>query len=58
LICFDQIPEDNETSETEELLKQNHSLEGARQLVDESFIEPQDAKYARVTLVKWLTPGK
>lgn len=58
LICFDQIPGDSEGSEAEELLKQNHSLEGARQLVDESFIEPQDNNYARITLVKWLTQSK
>ena len=58
LICFDQISEDSENSEAEKLLKQNHGLEGARQLVDESFIEPQDNKYARITLVKWLTPSK
>jgi hypothetical protein len=58
LICFDSIPEDSENNETERLLKQNHSLEGARQLVDESFIEPQDNKHARITLVKWLTPSK
>lgn len=58
LICFDQLSEDNETPEAEKLSKQNHSLEGARQLVDESFIEPQDNKFARVTLVKWLTLGK
>jgi serine/threonine-protein kinase RsbT len=58
LICFDSIPEDSENNEAERLLKQNHSLEGARQLVDESFIEPQDNKHARITLVKWLTPSK
>jgi serine/threonine-protein kinase RsbT len=58
LICFDQIPGESESNEAEELLKQNRSFEGARQLVDESFIEPQDNKYARVTLVKWLTPSK
>ena len=58
LICFDQIPEDSEGNEAEELLKQNQSFEGARQLVDESFIEPQDNKYARITLVKWLTQSK
>ena len=58
LICFDQISGDSEGNEAEELLKQNHSLEGARQLVDESFIEPQDNNYARITLVKWLTQSK
>jgi serine/threonine-protein kinase RsbT len=58
LICFDQIPADSEGNEAEELLKQNHSLEGARQLVDESFIEPQDNNYTRITLVKWLTQSK
>jgi len=58
LICFDQISEDNETTEAEKLSKQSHSLEGARQLVDESFIEPQDNKFARVTLIKWLPLGK
>lgn len=58
LICFDQISEDNESTEAERLSKQNHSLAGARQLVDESLIEPQDNKFARVTLIKWLTLGK
>lgn len=58
LICFDQTSGDSEGNETEELLKQNQGLEGARQLVDESFIEPQDNKYARITLVKWLTQSK
>jgi serine/threonine-protein kinase RsbT len=54
LICFDQIPGDNEGNE----VTQNQGLEGARQLVDESFIEPQDNKYARITLVKWLNQSK
>jgi hypothetical protein len=58
LICFDQVPGDSEGNEADALLKQNQGLEGARQLVDESFIEPQDNKYARITLVKWLTQSK
>ncbi len=58
LICFDQAPGDSGDSEADSLLKQNQGLEGARQLVDESFIEPQDNKYARITLVKWLNQGK
>ncbi|HXV42687.1 MAG TPA: hypothetical protein VEC96_06460 [Anaerolineae bacterium] len=58
LICFDQLPGESESNEAEEVLKQNRSFEGARQLVDESFIEPQDNKYARVTLVKWLPQSK
>lgn len=58
LICFDQSSGESEGNEAEELLKQNQGLEGARQLVDESFIEPQDNKYARITLVKWLTQSK
>ncbi|MBI1878149.1 MAG: hypothetical protein HYR94_07970 [Chloroflexi bacterium] len=58
LICLDQISGESEADESEELSKQNHSLEGARQLVDESFIEPQGHEYARVTLVKWLIQSK
>jgi anti-sigma regulatory factor (Ser/Thr protein kinase) len=55
LLSFEQISGDNEAAE---LPRSGAGLEGARQLVDESFIEPQGDKYARVTLMKWLIQGK
>ncbi len=54
LLSFDQISSDSEADQT----PKQRGLDGARQLVDESSVEPQGDKYARVTLLKWLTQGK
>lgn len=47
-------PDDLETDGSDEQSKQQHSLAGARYLVDESLIEPQSGPFTRVTLTKWL----
>ncbi len=54
LLPFLPAYECNEEEIPEEVSKRNHSLAGARHLVDESFIEPQDEQHTRVTLTKWL----
>ena len=54
LIPFRQLPGVNDTLSGEELFQQKQNLAGARQLVDESLLEPYNDKLTRVTLMKWL----
>lgn len=56
LVCFLPAADNQAEEEVEELAKQSRSLAGARYLVDESIIEPQNDLHARVTLTKWLPP--
>lgn len=54
LVCFQPGPDDPAAEVQEEQSRQQHSLAGARYLVDESLIEPHNGAYTRVTLTKWL----
>lgn len=53
LVCLQSTP-DNPAADRNEESGQQHSLAGARYLVDESLIEPQNDASIRVTLTKWL----
>ena len=53
LVSF-QPADDPVTDDQDDQSKQQHSLAGARYLVDESLIEPQTDAFTRVTLTKWL----
>ena len=43
-----------DSTEPPEISIPNRCLTGARQLVDESFIEEQEGQKAQITLIKWL----
>lgn len=54
LVNLEQVSTGNESNPAQETAVSSRSLAGACQLVDESIVEEQDDKQARVTLVKWL----
>jgi serine/threonine-protein kinase RsbT len=43
-----------DSAEPQEISIPNRCLTGARQLVDESFVEEQEDQKAQITLIKWL----
>lgn len=54
LVSFQPGPEDLAATDQDDQSRQQHSLAGARYLVDESLIEPHNGTQTRVTLTKWL----
>jgi len=58
VVCFVKreyvAANNNGDTEPQEISIPNRCLTGARQLVDESFIEEQEGQKAQITLIKWL----
>jgi len=59
VVCFVkreyiQTNNNGDPAEPQEISIPNRCLTGARQLVDESFIEEQGDQKAQITLIKWL----
>lgn len=54
LIDLEYLPGGDKSRQTKDTPMPQHSLAGARQLVDESKVEVLDDKQARITLMQWL----
>jgi serine/threonine-protein kinase RsbT len=54
LVSLKYIPTKDKVDWAKEPSVPTRSLAGACQLVDESIVEEQDSKQARITLIKWL----
>lgn len=54
LVKLAYMPTGDKADWAKEASVPGRSLAGACQLVDESIVEEQDSKYARVILIKWL----
>lgn len=55
LACLINLGQDADNGGSDEnMAGRNHSISGARQLVDEDSFEPQDKTFTRVRLMKWL----